>query len=138
MACEPTSLNITPQKAPIEKKKHPQKTAQSGTEPIGCLQYLLFLHSHSSCYLLTFDWPGSVNFKKQDVQLCLMVNKGQQKSHVNCVRRNESVSEKYIKTDVFDSSGQSERAVIRVDVTPSVRMPCITLLWKKAWTRKAL
>ena len=41
-----------------------------------------------------------------DVQLCLMINKGQWKCHVNCVGRNMLVSEKYIITEVFDPSGQ--------------------------------
>ena len=42
-----------------------------------------------------------------DVQLCLKVNKGLRKCHINCVGRNVWALEKYIMTDVFDTSSQS-------------------------------
>ena len=47
------------------------------------------------------------------MQLCLKVNKEQRKCHVNCVGRNVWASGRYIMTDVFAPSGESESVASR-------------------------
>ena len=44
-------------------------------------------HKGGYCYILTFDRPISLWISKQDVHLCLKVNKGLWKCNANCVGR---------------------------------------------------
>ena len=63
------------------------------------------------CKALHIDlWQAKLcGFQKQNVKLCLKVNKGLWKCYMNCMGRNAWMSEKYIMMEIFNSSVQSER-----------------------------
>ena len=114
--------------------------------------FLRVFYIQSLCFILTFDRPVSVDFKKQDVQLCHKVKKGQWKCHINCVgriaqevrRKKACVGGRKIHSDgsfqpqqsVAESSKRSrqvtpsepERVEVGLVAPRVVRLPCISLL----------
>ena len=66
------------------------------------------------CYILTFEMPCKLCISRQDMRLCLKVNKRQQKCHMYCLGRTRWRPKKYITTEVFEAR-QSAASVVSSD-----------------------